>query len=123
VSFTDPVKSTKTPCDCTAPPYRGSPAALEALKIGRGGITYVAKVLGMSRRTIYTGIRELEATGDDDGWPPRRTSGHAPLAGFAVPAGQRQHPVRAENRTCRGEAEGPRWGVTGPARRDRLEQL
>jgi hypothetical protein len=57
--------------------HRRRYAALEALKIGRGGITYVAKVLGMSRRTLYTGIRELQAMGADGDWPPRRPSGHA----------------------------------------------
>ena len=40
-------------------------AAVEALKIGFGGIAYVAQVLGMSRRTIHTGIRELEAMKDN----------------------------------------------------------
>jgi len=57
--------------------HRRRYAAVEALKIGRGGISYVAKVLGMSRRTIYTGIRELEAMGEDSGSPPRRPSGDA----------------------------------------------
>jgi len=57
--------------------HRRRYAAVEALKIGRGGITYVAKVLGMSRRTIYTGIRELEAMDTGDGSPPRRPSGDA----------------------------------------------
>ena len=39
---------------CTSLPedHRRRYAAVEALKIGRGGITYVAAVLGMSRRTI-----------------------------------------------------------------------
>ncbi len=46
--------------------HRRRYAALEALKIGFGGIAYVARVLGMSRRTIYTGIRELAAMGNDD---------------------------------------------------------
>jgi hypothetical protein len=57
--------------------HRRRYGAVEALKIGRGGITYVAQVLGMSRRTIYSGIRELEAMGEDDGSPPRRPSGNA----------------------------------------------
>jgi hypothetical protein len=57
--------------------HRRRYAAVEALKIGRGGITYVAQVLGMSRRTIYTGIRELAAMGEDGDSPPRRPSGHA----------------------------------------------
>ena len=64
---------------CTSLPedHRRRYAAVEALKIGRGGITYVAEVLGMSRRTIYTGIRELEAMGEDGGSPPQRPSGDA----------------------------------------------
>ena len=33
--------------------HRRRYAAIEALKIGFGGIAYVARVLGMSRRTIY----------------------------------------------------------------------
>jgi hypothetical protein len=57
--------------------YRRRYAAVEALKIGFGGIAYVARVLGMSRRTVYTGIRELEAMGDDDHEPPQRPSGGA----------------------------------------------
>ena len=40
--------------------HRRRYAAIEALKIGYGGVAYVARVLGMSRRTIHTGIRELE---------------------------------------------------------------
>lgn len=52
--------------------HRRRYAALEALKIGFGGIAYVARVLGMSRRTIYTGIRELEAMSDDDPEHPWR---------------------------------------------------
>jgi len=64
-------------CSSLPEDHRRRYGAVEALKIGRGGITYVAKVLGMSRRTIYTGIRELEAMGDDGGSPPRRPSGSA----------------------------------------------
>jgi hypothetical protein len=55
--------------------HRRRYAALEALKLGRGGIMYVATVLGMSRRTIYTGIRELAAMDPGDGSPPQRPSG------------------------------------------------
>ena len=33
--------------------HRRRYAAVEALKIGYGGVAYVARVLGMSRRTIY----------------------------------------------------------------------
>ena len=55
--------------------HRRRYAALEALKVGFGGVAYVARVLGMSRRTIYTGIRELEAMSEDDPEHPRRPSG------------------------------------------------
>lgn len=37
-------------------------AALEALKLGRGGTTYISKVLGVNRNTIMQGIKELTAT-------------------------------------------------------------
>mgnify|MGYP006298896979 FL=1 len=52
-------------------------AEIEALKIDYGGIAYVARVLGMSRRTIHTGIRELEQMGDDGSDDPKRPSGDA----------------------------------------------
>jgi hypothetical protein len=55
--------------------HRRRYAAVEALKIGYGGIAYVARVLGMSRRTIHTGIRELEQMGNDDPEQPQRPSG------------------------------------------------
>jgi hypothetical protein len=57
--------------------HRRRYAGVEALKIGFGGIAYVARVLGMSRRTVYTGIRELEAMGEDGQEPPQRPSGDA----------------------------------------------
>lgn len=57
--------------------HRRRYAALEALKIGYGGVAYVARVLGMSRRTIYTGIRELQQMGDGDPRNPSRPSGDA----------------------------------------------
>lgn len=64
-------------CGSLSEEQRRRYAAVEALKIDRGGITYVAKVLGMSRRTVYTGIRELEAMSEDGGAPPGRPSGSA----------------------------------------------
>ena len=36
-------------------------AAVEAQKLGRSGISYIAKVLGCSRTTIYAGQKELGA--------------------------------------------------------------
>lgn len=35
-------------------------AATEAIRLGRGGITQVSKATGISRPTIYAGIREIE---------------------------------------------------------------
>jgi hypothetical protein len=55
--------------------HRRRYAAVEALKIGFSGIAYVAEVLGMSRRTVYAGIDELETMGEDDPDDPRRPSG------------------------------------------------
>jgi hypothetical protein len=40
-------------------------AALEAARLGHGGIEYVAKVLGCSARTIERGIDELDRLPDD----------------------------------------------------------
>lgn len=40
-------------------------AAVEAAKLGHGGIQYVASVLGCSRRTIEHGIAELQSLPDD----------------------------------------------------------
>jgi len=34
-------------------------AALESLKLGRGGITYISKTLGVDRKTILQGRKEL----------------------------------------------------------------
>lgn len=36
-------------------------AALEALKFGRGGTTYISEVLAVNRNTIIQGIKELTA--------------------------------------------------------------
>ena len=36
-------------------------AAVEARALGRGGVSRVAKAIGMSRTTIYAGLEELEA--------------------------------------------------------------
>jgi len=54
-------------------------AVVEALKIGFGGFAYVVRVLGMSRRTIYTGIGELEAMGNED-HPPHSVPVAVPSA-------------------------------------------
>jgi len=35
-------------------------AALESLKLGRGGVTYISKVLGVARGTIIQGRKEFK---------------------------------------------------------------
>ena len=40
-------------------------AAMEALKLGHGGIAYMAQVLGCSRRTIERGGADLQALPED----------------------------------------------------------
>ena len=42
-------------------------AAVEALKLGHGGIVYLASVLGCHRSTIRAGIEELKALPEDSG--------------------------------------------------------
>ena len=59
--------------------HRRRYAGIEALKIGLGGIAYIARVLGMSRRTIYAGIRELESMGEDGGGRPKAVQCQAGL--------------------------------------------
>jgi hypothetical protein len=55
--------------------HRRRYVAVEALKIGRSGISYIARLFGMSRSTLYTGIQELEQMADDGSTPPKRPSG------------------------------------------------
>ena len=35
-------------------------AAVEAIKLGHGGISYIAQLLGCSRQTIHVGVEELK---------------------------------------------------------------
>jgi hypothetical protein len=39
-------------------------AAIEAVKLGHGGVEYVARVLGCDPKTIRQGLRELEEAED-----------------------------------------------------------
>jgi IS30 family transposase len=51
-------------------------AAVEALKLGHGGIVYLARVLGCHRSTINTGMAELKRLPEDSGHEQRiRKSG------------------------------------------------
>lgn len=42
-------------------------AAAEALKLGRGGVTYVSSLFDCDRKTIHRGLRELN---QPSSWPP-----------------------------------------------------
>jgi hypothetical protein len=46
-------------------------AAIEATKLGHGGITYVAKVLGCAQSTIAIGIQEVEELPEGSGYEAR----------------------------------------------------
>src|SRR2546425_541832 len=50
-------------------------AAVEALTLGHGGITYIANVLGCDPQTIHEGIRELKQLPDDPGQARPQTRG------------------------------------------------
>ena len=46
-------------------------AAVEAKKLGYGGISYIARILGCSRTTIHEGLIELEAMPSDSTYDQR----------------------------------------------------
>ncbi len=50
-------------------------AALEAIKLGHGGIEYIARVLGCDPQTIRDGMRELKQLPDDPAGPRVRKPG------------------------------------------------
>jgi hypothetical protein len=51
-------------------------AAIEALKLGQGGMVYIARVLGCDRKTIAKGVKELKALPEHSGDEHRiRTAG------------------------------------------------
>lgn len=47
-------------------------AALEALKLGRGGTTYISRVLPIHRSTITAGKKEIQALSDQSAVPSDR---------------------------------------------------
>jgi transposase len=53
-------------------------AAVEARGLGRGGVSMVAKALGISRTTIYAGLKELKSSGS------RRSAEHGLASGAAI---------------------------------------
>ncbi len=56
-------------------------AAAEARSLGRGGVSVVAKVAGLSRTTVYAGLAEIEAAGKAKG---RSKAAAQPLATAAA---------------------------------------
>jgi hypothetical protein len=52
-------------------------AALESLKLGRGGTSYISKVLGVNRNTIMQGRKELTELIEDmpTQWGKQRRAG------------------------------------------------
>ena len=54
-------------------------AAAEARSIGRGGVSAVAKAVGLSRTTVYAGIAEIEAASKRKGRP--KTTAQSPGSG------------------------------------------
>jgi hypothetical protein len=61
-------------------------AATEAVKLGHGGICYLASLLGCSERTIRRGIRELADLPQPHDGRIRRKGGAANAASTASPA-------------------------------------
>lgn len=41
-------------------------AGVEAMKIGRGGVAYISRVLGCSRKTVIKGLQELNGLFPDE---------------------------------------------------------
>jgi len=66
-------------------------AALEAQRLGHGGITYIAEILGCSTKTISRGIEELDQLDNDPAAGRIRRPG----------AGRKKtsHPILRSNRT------------------------
>ncbi|HIC35136.1 MAG TPA: hypothetical protein EYO78_10035 [Gammaproteobacteria bacterium] len=62
-------------------------AAIEAPRLGRGGITYLAGVFGCSSRTIERGVAELDQLADDPAAGRVRRPG----------AGRKKRPNRIQN--------------------------
>lgn len=40
-------------------------AGVEAMKLGRGGVAYLSRVLGCSRKTVIKGLKELNGLSAD----------------------------------------------------------
>ena len=52
-------------------------AAIEALKLGHGGIEYIARLLGCDPKTIHQGLQDLEQPDDPAAGRIRKKGGDA----------------------------------------------
>lgn len=52
-------------------------AAIEAAKLGHGGVEYISRVLGCDPQTIRQGLRDLEAAEDEAAGRIRKKGGAA----------------------------------------------
>lgn len=52
-------------------------AAVEAAKLGHGGVEYIARILGCDPKTIRRGLQELEGTDNLDGDRDRKKGADA----------------------------------------------
>ena len=77
-------------------------AAIEAKKLGHGGITYVAQVLGCAQSTISIGIQELERLPEGSGYAAsiRRPGGGRKPYAESVPAIDEAFLAVVENHTA-----------------------
>jgi hypothetical protein len=64
-------------------------AAVEAAKLGQGGVEYVARVLGCDPKTIRSGLHELEGTEDLNGQRDRKKGVAAKLSMHSIPPWKR----------------------------------
>jgi hypothetical protein len=73
-------------------------AAAEARSLGRGGVSLVAKAVGLSRTTVYAGMAEIEVSSKRKG--PRKSTAQIPGSGAAIrvraPGGGRKRLVDIE---------------------------
>ena len=83
-------------------------AAIEATKLGHGGIEYIASVLGCDPKTIRQGLAELEGDGrPGHGSCPKKGGGRKRLIEID-PATRGELPARCSRTTPRATRCGPR---------------
>jgi hypothetical protein len=67
-------------------------AGVEAMKFGRGGVGYLTRVLGCSRKTVIKGLKELNDLSQDQ--PAKKNASGNPAVGASV----MRKPIRALTR-------------------------